>query len=201
MMSTSRAFPVAVNISISGPLVVQPGWIDGIVPISLTCASVAVTADVGATETLISGVATLRLLLVTSYVTLSILTLITGSLLMLSSSGFSFIRSTCCDRLMSSDISQESLVVLQVPVQPIGHAAITAELHTDWFALHDTDFSLPSAVNRMLAFAVSTFQLLASIVNFLSGNVRSKLVTSELISPQPAAALQHRTATARRKVR
>src|SRR5262245_6928176 len=129
------------------------------------------------------------------------LTLITGSLLMLSSSGFSFIRSTCCDRLMSSDISHASAVVLHVPVQPLGHAAVTAELHTDWFALHDTGLSLPSVVNRMLALAVSTFQLPASIVNFLSGNVRSKLVTSELISPQPAAALRHRTATARRRVR
>src|ERR1044071_6963497 len=129
------------------------------------------------------------------------LTLITGSLLMLSSSGFSFIRSTCCDRLMSSDISQESANVLHEPVQPLEHAAITAELHTDWFALHETLFNLPSDVNRTLALAVSTFQLPASIVNFLSGNVRSKLVTSVLISPQPAAALRHRTATARRKVR
>src|ERR1043166_1370524 len=128
-------------------------------------------------------------------------TLITGSLLMVWSSGCSFTRSTDCDRLMSSDISQKPLVMLQVPVQPTGHAAVTAEPHTPGDEAHDRPWSLPSGVNSGLGLAVSTFQLLASIVNFLAGSVRSKLVTSELISPQPGTTPSHSTAAATRTVR
>src|ERR1044071_1007900 len=108
---------------------------------------------------------------------------------MVASSGFSFTRSIGCDRLMSNAISQRFVPVLQEPEQPIGHAAVTTELHTDGFELHASPMSLPSGENRLPPVLVSTFQLLASIVKRLSGSVRSKSVTSELIRPQPAIML------------
>src|SRR5258707_892082 len=82
-------------------------------------------------------------------------------------------RSTDCFRLTSSDRSQVlGVLALQVPVQPAMQTELTA-LHIEGFAWHGC------VVNRS-ASVCCTSQPLASIVNFLSGNVRSKLVTSEL---------------------
>src|SRR5262245_45388627 len=126
------------------------------------------------------GVATLRLLLVTSYFTLSTVTLMTGSSLIDLRSGDSITRFTDCIRLTSSDRSQV-LAALQLPEQPVMHTWLTAELHTAGLELQDR------VVNRS-ASDWFTFQPLASIVNFFSGSMRSKLVTSELMSPQPGTA-------------
>src|ERR1700759_2867073 len=102
----------------------------------------------------------------------------TGSSLIDLSSGFSGTRSTFCDRLASIDRSQVlGVAVLHAPEQPIGQASWTAELH---IVSDEHD-----CARTLSASACFTFQPLASIVNFLSGSVRSKLVTSELIRPQP----------------
>src|SRR4051794_38099561 len=102
----------------------------------------------------------------------------TGSSLIDLSSGFSITRSTFCDRLTSSDSSQVlGGAGLHTPEQPMAQACRTAELHTVSDE-HDSARTLSAS-------ACFTFQPLASIVNFLSGSVRSKLVTSELIRPQP----------------
>src|SRR5262245_32295848 len=68
MIATRSLRPVAVNSSCSGRSVTQCGGIEAILPIGLIDVSVGsgFTADIGATYTIISGVATLSVLLVTS---------------------------------------------------------------------------------------------------------------------------------------
>src|SRR4051812_4918068 len=107
------------------------------------------------------------------------------------SSGFSITRLTDCDRLISSDTSQVC-DALQMPLQPIGHTFLTAELHVLVVA---SDVQL-IAVSRSAA-ACGTSQALASMVNFFSGSVRSKLVTSSLIRPHPASIAPTTTPTPR----
>src|SRR5437016_14378459 len=102
----------------------------------------------------------------------------TGSSLIEASSGFSVTRLTVCLRLTSSVRSHIFVDVLHVPPQPIEHAIDTADMHT-------VGMLLQFVCRNCIALAWSMFQLDVSTLKFLSGSVRSKFVTSELISPQP----------------
>src|ERR1044071_786923 len=96
-------------------------------------------------------------------------------------SGCSMSRLTESCRLTSSDSWQELAAVSHVLEQSLEHACATAMPHTLGIELHGTDASVPLLNGFLLA---STCQPLASMVNFLSGSIRLKSVTSELISPQ-----------------
>src|ERR1043165_2956905 len=139
----------------------------------------------------------LRVFMVMSFVTLSIVTLMTGSSLIDLSSGFSMRRLTGCERLMSSESSQV-LDAPHEPEQPMVQTCWTAVLQNDGFDAEQERIRYVSPGVEL------SYQPPMSIVNFLSGSVRSKLVTSELINPQPPRAPTPRpmaTPTAQRKLR
>src|SRR5215467_10219715 len=104
----------------------------------------------------------------------------TGSSLIDLSSGCSITRSTGFRALLSSDSSQV-LLAPHWPEQPIAHTDCTTLLQNVGF---DAEHGRMRYV--FMAF-VSTCQRPVSIVNFLSGRLRAKLVTSELIRPQPTS--------------
>src|SRR5262249_53538198 len=112
------------------------------------------------------------------YSSLSMWTPTSGWSLIVLSSGFSVTRSTICHSVIAISRSQVWLVALQVPAHLPGlHAFAALGAPRPASLGQSTDGEVPGRG--------CSFHCAVSTVKVLSGRVRSKLVTSELMSPQP----------------
>ena len=103
----------------------------GIVPTACAIGSLGLITDIGATYTVISGVGTFSEFSVTVYVIESIVTLTTGCLATCASSGLSALRSTFWYTPTLRPRSHFCVVMSQVPLQFVVHAAWTHCAHSD----------------------------------------------------------------------